>query len=229
MLQPCLSASSFVLEDLMWNHTSPSPSAASSASILATEHTPARPLKLAQTKSLHHAQTAMVRILLPVKNAQHSLPKKELEIQCTISAAREQAGNDASTEEAANTYARVVANSQADLINRNLALSEENARLREVIGTLRQDKASLQQRLDGYEQRLQTLEQSMVGGAHPDTPLVGVQKKHICGKCLQHHRCGRCPQTSCLKGQHGLTDRLRRHSWSTCYHASSPNRQDWGS
>ena len=84
-------------------------------------------------------------------------------------------------EEAAKSYARVVAHSQADLINRNLALSEENARLREVIGTLRQDNASLQQRLDGYEQRLQTLEQSMVGGAHPDTPLVGVPKNTSVG------------------------------------------------
>ena len=111
--------------------------------------------------------------------------KRALEIQaeshCTISAAREQAGHDASTEEAAKSYARVVAHSQADLINRNLALSEENARLREVIGTLRQDNASLQQRLDGYEQRLQTLEQSMVGGAHPDTPLVGVPKNTSVG------------------------------------------------
>ena len=156
--------------------------------------------KLAQTKSLQHAQTAKGGILLPVKNAQHSLPKKralgiQAESHCTISVAREQAGHDASTEEAAKSYARVVAHSQADLINRNLTLSEENARLREVIGTLRQDNASLQQRLDSYEQRLQTLEQSMLGGVHPDTPLVGVQKKHICRKFPQCHPCGHLPQT----------------------------------
>ena len=65
--------------------------------------------------------------------------------------------------------------SQADLVNRNLALSDENARLKEVIVTLLRANASLQQRLDGYEHRLHALEQSMVGGAHPDTPLVGVQ------------------------------------------------------
>ena len=114
--------------------------------------------------------------------------KRALEIQaeshCTISAAREQAGHDASTKEAAKSYARVVAHSQADLINRNLALSEENARLREVIGTLRQDNASLQQRLDGYEQRLQTLEQSMVGGAHPDTPFTTTPLPHLLAQLL---------------------------------------------
>ena len=76
---------------------------------------------------------------------------------------------------AVNSYAQVLANSQADLVNRNLALSDENARLREVITTLHQDNASLKQRLDGYEQRLRTLEQTMVGGAHPDTPFDGVQ------------------------------------------------------
>ena len=47
--------------------------------------------------------------------------------------------------------------------------------MREVITTLRQDNASLKQRLAGYEQRLKTLEQSRVGGAHPETSLVGVQ------------------------------------------------------
>ena len=105
--------------------------------------------------------------------------KKALEIQgeshCTLPAAREQAGQTTSVEVAGNSYAQVLANSQADLLNRNLALSDENARLREVISTLRQDNACLKQRLDGYEQRLKTLEQTMVGGAHPDTPLVGVQ------------------------------------------------------
>ena len=105
--------------------------------------------------------------------------KKALEIQveshCTLPAAREQAGQTASVGVAGNSYAQVLANSQADLLNRNLALSDENARLREVISTLPQDNACLKQRLDGYEQRLKTLEQTMVGGAHPDTPLVGVQ------------------------------------------------------
>ena len=105
--------------------------------------------------------------------------KRALEIQvesrCTLPAAREQAGQTASAEVAVNSYAQALANSQANLVNRNLALSDENARLREVITTLRQDNAYLKQRLDGYEQRLKTLEQTMVGGAHPDTPLVGVQ------------------------------------------------------
>ena len=142
--------------------------------------------KLAQTKSLQHAQTEKGTHSAASKECPAFITEKRaLEIQaeshCTISAAREQAGHDASTEEAAKSYARVVAHSQADLISRNLTLSEENARLREVIGTLRQDNASLQQRLDGYEQRLQTLEQSMVGGAHPDTPLVGVQKNTSAG------------------------------------------------
>ena len=104
--------------------------------------------------------------------------KRALEIQvesrCTLPAAREQAGQTTSADMAVNSYAQVLANSQADLVNRNLALSDENARLREVITTLRQDNASLKQRLDGYEQRLRILEQTMVGGAHPDTP-VGVQ------------------------------------------------------
>ena len=98
-----------------------------------------------------------------------------MESHCTLPAAREQAGQTASVEVAGNSYAQVLANSQADLLNRNLALGDENARLREVISTLRQDNACLKQRLDGYEQRLKTLEQTMVGGAHPDTPLVGVQ------------------------------------------------------
>ena len=98
--------------------------------------------------------------------------KRALEIQtetrCTLPAAREQAGQTASAEQAASSYARVLANNRADLVNRNLALSDENARLKEVINTLRQDNASLQQRLDGYEQRLQTLEKSMLGGTHAD-------------------------------------------------------------
>ena len=95
---------------------------------------------------------------------------------------------------AVNWYAQILANSQADLVNRNLALSDENARLREVITTLHQDNASLKQRLDVYEQRLRTLEQTMVGGAHPDTPFVGVQNTTR-GKCPQHYPCGRGPQT----------------------------------
>ena len=89
--------------------------------------------------------------------------KRALEIQvgrgCTLPAAREQAGQTASAEVAVNSYAQALANSQADLVNHNLALSDENARLREVITTLRQDNAYLKQRLDGYEQRLKTLEQ----------------------------------------------------------------------
>ena len=98
-----------------------------------------------------------------------------MESRCTFPATREQAGQTASAEVAVNSYAQVLANSQADLVNCNLALNDENARLWEVIASLRQDNASLKQRLDGYEQRLRTLEQSMVGSAHPDTPLVGVQ------------------------------------------------------
>ena len=98
--------------------------------------------------------------------------KKALEIQaetrCTLPEAREQSGQTASTEQAASSYAQVLANNRADLVNRNLAFSDENARLKEVINTLRQDNASLQQRLDGYEQRLQTLEKSMLGGTHAD-------------------------------------------------------------
>ena len=136
----------------------------------------------------------MVHILLPVENAQHiSLKKRALQIQaethCTLPAAREQAGQTPAelpaareqaeqtltTEPAASSFAQVLAHSQADLVNRNLALSDENARLKEVIVTLRRTNASLQQRLDGYEHRLHALEQSMVGGARPDTPLVGIQ------------------------------------------------------
>ena len=44
--------------------------------------------------------------------------------------ARKQAGQPASAEQAANSYAQVIANSQANLVNRNLALSDENARLK---------------------------------------------------------------------------------------------------
>ena len=87
---------------------------------------------------------------------------------CTLPAAREQAGQTASAEQAASSYAQVLANNRADLVNRNLTLSDENARLKDVINTLRQDNASLQQRLDGYEQRLQTLEKSMLGGTQAD-------------------------------------------------------------
>ena len=51
--------------------------------------------------------------------------------------------DNASTPEQHILYARTVAINQADLINRNLTLSEENARLREVINKLHQDNASL--------------------------------------------------------------------------------------
>ena len=138
--------------------------------------------------------------------------KRALEIQvesrCTLPAAREQAGQTASAKVAVNSNAQALANSQADLVNHNLALSNENARLREVITTLRQDNAYLKQRLDAYEQRLKTLEQTMVGGAHPDTPLVGVQNTTPVGSA--HNT------TPCLEGPHGLTDRVCRHSWPTC-------------
>ena len=49
----------------------------------------------------------------------------------------------ASTPEQHISFARTVAINQADLINRNLTLSEENARLREVINKLRQDNNPL--------------------------------------------------------------------------------------
>ena len=64
---------------------------------------------------------------------------------------------------------------QAELINRNLALSEENARLRDIINQLRQDNVSLQQRLESYGIRLSNLEKSSWDGAHLDTPRDGVQ------------------------------------------------------
>ena len=113
-----------------------------------------------------------------------------MENRCTLPAAREQAGQTTSAEMAVNSYAQVLANSQADLVNRNLALSDENARLREVITTLRQDNASLKQRLDGYEQRLRILEQTMVEGAHPDTPFVGVQNITPVGSAHNTTRVG---------------------------------------
>ena len=83
--------------------------------------------------------------------------------------------DSASTPEQRNSYARTVAINQADLLNRNLNLSEENARLREIISTLRKDNTSMQQRLDGYEKRLSNLEKSRVVDAHPDTSTDGVQ------------------------------------------------------
>ena len=131
----------------------------------------------------------MIDIMPPVENAQHlSLKKIALQIQAEthcilpvareqtgqtgatteLPAAREQAGQTVTTEPAANSFAQILAHSQADLVNRNPALSDENARLKEVIITLRQANASLQQRLDGYEHRLHTLEQSIVGGARHD-------------------------------------------------------------
>ena len=98
----------------------------------------------------------------------------QAETRCPLPEARKQAGQPTKTEEATHSYAQV-ASCQAALVNRNLALSDKNARLREVINTLRQDNASLQQRLESCEYRLQTLEKAMVGGAHPDTTVDGVQ------------------------------------------------------
>ena len=77
--------------------------------------------------------------------------KIQAETRCTLPAAREQAGQTASAEQAANSYAQVLAKNRADLVNRNLALSDENARLREVITTLRQHNASLKQRLNKWQ------------------------------------------------------------------------------
>ena len=172
----------------------------------------------------------------------------QAEKRCPLPDARKQAGQPVTAEQAANSYAQVTANSQANLVNRNLALSDENARLKEVINTLRQDNASLQQRLVSCEYRLQTFREGLDGWCPPRHLYRRCQKHHfcgkcpqpkhcgrcphtpcLCGKCPQNHPCGRCPQTSCPKGPHGLTDRFWRHSWSTCQHASSPNRQDWGS
>ena len=98
----------------------------------------------------------------------------QAETRCPLAEARKRAGQPTTAEEATHSYAQV-ASSQAALANRSLALSDENARLREVINTLRQDNASLQQRLESCEYRLQTLEKAMVGGAHPDTTVDGVQ------------------------------------------------------
>ena len=81
----------------------------------------------------------------------------------------------ASAPEQQVSYARSVAINQAELINRNPPLSEENARLREVINKLSQDNASLQQRLDGFGKRLSNLEKSRVGHAHHGTPRDGAQ------------------------------------------------------
>ena len=104
--------------------------------------------------------------------------KEALKIQgekrCQLPDVRKQVGQPAMAEQAANSYAQVIANSQANLVNRNLALSDENARLKEVINTLHQDD-SLQQRLVSCEYRLQTLEKALMGDAHPDTPVDGVQ------------------------------------------------------
>ena len=81
----------------------------------------------------------------------------------------------ASTPKQHIPYARTVAMNQADLINRNLTLSEENARLREVINKLRQDNASLQQRSDGFGKRLSNLEKSRMDDAHQGTSRDGAQ------------------------------------------------------
>ena len=97
----------------------------------------------------------------------------QVETHCTLPAARKQAGQ--TTTEQQKSYARVLANNQADLINRNLALSEENARLREVISTLRQDNTSLQQKLEDYEKRLSNLEKSRMADDHLNTSRDGDQ------------------------------------------------------
>ena len=81
----------------------------------------------------------------------------------------------ASTPDQHISYARSVAINQAELINRNLALSEENARLRDIINQLHQDNVSLQQRLESYGIWLSNLEKSSLDGAHLDTPKDGVQ------------------------------------------------------
>ena len=87
------------------------------------------------------------------------------------------------------------------LINRNLTLSDGNARLREVITTLCQDNTSLRQRLDGYEQRLKTLtlEQSMVCGAHPDILLVGIQNTISLGRAHKTAPVGNAHRPSVSK------------------------------
>ena len=95
--------------------------------------------------------------------------------RCPLPDVRKQAGQPVTAEQATNSYAQVTANSQANLVNRNLALSDENARLKEVINTLRQDNASLQQRLVSWEYRLQILEKALMGGAHPNSSVDGVK------------------------------------------------------
>ena len=98
----------------------------------------------------------------------------QAETRYPLPEARKQAGKPTTAEQATHSNAQV-ASSQAALVNRNLALSDENAKLGEVINTLHQDNASLQQMLESCEYRLQTLEKAMVGGAHPDTTVDGVQ------------------------------------------------------
>ena len=117
--------------------------------------------------------------------AEEAAPQIQAESHCSLVNARKRVEqtsattnkepDSASTPEQRNSYARTVAINQADLLNRNLTLSEENVRLREIISTLRKDNASLQQRLDGYEKRLSNLEKSRVVDAHPDTSTDGVQ------------------------------------------------------
>ena len=97
----------------------------------------------------------------------------QVETHCTLPAARKQAGQ--TTTEQQKSYARVLANNQADLINRKLALSEENVRLREVISTLRQDDTSLQQKLEDYEKRLSNMEKSRMADDHLNTSRDGTQ------------------------------------------------------
>ena len=72
----------------------------------------------------------------------------------------------ASTPDQHISYARSVAINQAELINHNLTLSEDNARLRDVINQLRLDNMSLQQRLENYGKRLSNLEKSSLDSAH---------------------------------------------------------------
>ena len=221
------------------------------------EHIPAGPLKMSvrcvqelvtnrmivQTRSRLNAQTVTEHILPPVKNAQHWLLRKELSNSKQRLAAHSlQPGSKLGRllqQNRLQVHMQVLANNRADLVNRNLALSDENARLKEVINTLRQDNASLQQRLDGYEQRLQTLEKSMLGGTHadvavsvPNTNTTSVGSAHNIGvhnttSVESTHNTtpvGDAHNTTPvgeahklrLEGPHGLTDRAWRHSWPTC-------------
>ena len=150
--------------------------------------------RVVQTRTSWSVQTVMVHILPPVDNAQLISLKKELfrsKQRLTAHSLQPESKLDRLpqmflqpqskldklqlNQQQVHLPMQVLVHSRADLVNRNLALSDENARLKEVIMTLRQANASLQQRLDGYGHRLHALEQSKVGDGHPDTPLVGVE------------------------------------------------------